>query len=115
MKLLNDIIKRIKSIKHPQKRYLYAVLGGVYLGEMFVLMDNQKKQKQYCFLSLPDLHIRTVTYEKFEFGLNNKIVDVVEKLPKNVYLTCVAQYNQIVSKDYMLNKAVTCKRMSANK
>ena len=111
MKLIRNIFNK----KHPKQRYLYAVQGGVYLGEMFVLMENKKEEKAFLFLSLPDFHIRTVSYEKFEFGLSNKILDVVEELPENVYQTCVAQYNKIVSEAYVLNKSIDCKRKIANK
>ena len=78
--------------KHPRTRYLYAITGGVFLGEMFTLMENKKSSREYIFLSLPDMLHRTVSYEKFKFGLENKIIDIVEKIPKDVYSTCKKQY-----------------------
>jgi hypothetical protein len=76
--------------KHPKKRYLYAVTGGKYLGELLVFME--KTNESFSFLTLPDMKIREVPYDKFEFGLTNKIVDIVEKLPSDVYSTCKKQY-----------------------
>lgn len=77
---------------HPKKRYVYAITGGKYLGELFVFME--KIDDTYIFLSLPDMKIREVPEEKFKFGLTEKIIDVVKKIPSNVYNVCTAQYNK---------------------
>lgn len=79
-----------KLFKHPKKRFLYAITGGKYLGELFVFME--KTNENFNFLSLPDMKIREVPHDKFEFGISNKIVDVVEKLPSDVFETCKKQY-----------------------
>lgn len=76
--------------KHPKNKFLYAITGGKYLGELFVFMEKTKEN--FIFLSLPDMKVREVPHEKFEFGLNNKIVDIVEKLPSHVFSTCKKQY-----------------------
>ena len=78
--------------KHPRDKTVYAVTGGAYLGEMLVLVEDDKSTKEHCFLALPDMNIRRVPYDKFEFGLMNKIIDIVDKLPSDVYKTCVKQY-----------------------
>jgi hypothetical protein len=78
--------------KHPKKKFVYAITGGAYLGELFVFIEQINQE--YCFLSLPDMKIRNVPFEKFDFGLTEKIVDVVEKLPSDVYKTCIKQYNK---------------------
>ena len=77
---------------HPKKRFIYAITGGYYLGELFVYIET--KNSEHSFLSLPDMKIRNVPLEKFEFGLKEKIIDIVQKLPKNVYDTCIKQYNK---------------------
>lgn len=84
------MISRI--FKHPQKKYIYAITGGKYLGELFVFME--KETDNYKFLSLPDMKIREVPCDKFDFGLTQKIVDVVEKLPTAVYNVCKLQYTK---------------------
>jgi len=78
--------------KHPKKKFVYAVTGGKFLGELLVFME--KDNDNYNFLTLPDMNIREIPYEKFEFGLKEKIVDVVEKLPGYVYKTCKLQYTK---------------------
>ena len=85
-------LKDFFAKKHHRARYVYAITGGVFLGEMFTLMEKNKSSREYIFLSLPDMHHRTVSYEKFKFGLENKIIDIVEKIPRDVYDTCKKQY-----------------------
>ena len=82
----------IFNLKHPKKKYLYAITGGKFLGELFVYIKKHKEN--YSFLSLPDMKIVDVPYEKFEFGIENKIIETVKKLPSYVYKVCIKQYNK---------------------
>jgi hypothetical protein len=76
--------------QHPQKRYIYAVTAGFYLGELLVYMETVNTD--YRFLSLPTMIIRDIPIEKFKNGLKEKIVDVVEKIPNRVFKVCKLQY-----------------------
>jgi hypothetical protein len=76
--------------KHPRIRYIYAVTGGYYLGELLVYIETT--DTNFCFLSLPDMIVRSIPIEKFNFGIDNKIVDIVEKIPAHVYKVCKQQY-----------------------
>lgn len=78
--------------KHPKTRYIYAVTAGFYLGELLVYIEKQNSH--YKFLSLPTMVVREIPVEKFKLGLNDKIVDVVEKIPKRVYDVCYLQYKK---------------------
>lgn len=80
------------SKEHPQQRYIYAVTKGAYLGELLVFMTLENNS--LSFLSLPDMKIREIPYDKFDYGLKEGIVDIVEKLPKDVYETCCVQYKK---------------------
>jgi hypothetical protein len=53
----------------------------------------------FYFLSLPYNNAVTVPSETFLNGLKHKIVDLIEKIPKNVYEICKAQYNEAKAKD----------------
>jgi hypothetical protein len=46
------------------------------------------------FLSLPENNHVEMTLEQFNHGVKNKIVELVEKLPYNVYQICKAQHNE---------------------
>ena len=78
--------------KHPKKKIIYAITGGKYLGELFVFME--KIDNTFFFLSLPDMHVREVPVDKFEFGLKQNIIDIVKKVPSFVYKVCQAQYKK---------------------
>jgi len=78
--------------QHPKKRYIYAVTAGYYLGELLVYMETV--DSYYKFLSLPTMIVRDIPTDKFNSGIENKIVDVVEKIPNKVFKVCRLQYNK---------------------
>jgi len=84
--------------KHPKTGVVYAITTGIYAGQLFVYME--KKNKEYSFLSIPEMITRKVPEDKFDVGLKHKIIDIVERLPNDVYTVCVKQYrkNQTVNK-----------------
>lgn len=79
-----------KLLQHPRKKTIYAVTGGKYLGELLVYVEST--DSNYYFLALPEMNIREVPKEKFEFGLKENIIDVVKTIPSYVYRVCRAQY-----------------------
>lgn len=89
---LTKILTSKLSSVHPKKRYIYAVTGGIYLGELLVYISTKKGQNVHSFLVLPEMKIREIPIDKFNLGVKERIVDVVEKLPKYAYKACVAQY-----------------------
>ena len=58
-------------------------------------MDQDKTT--YKFLSLPGMEQRDVPKKKFYDGINNKIIEPVEALPKNIYQICAAQYKKCIN------------------
>lgn len=89
---LTKILTSKFTLLHPRKGYVYAVTGGTYLGELLVYID--KKDNICTFLTLPEMKVRDIPIDKFKFGIKERIVDVVEKLPKYAYRACVLQYNK---------------------
>ena len=96
MTQLKNVLSHLKSSfsakPHPRKGYIYAVTKGTYLGELLVYCKTMNES--FGFLSMPKMLNRHIPTEKFQFGLENGIVDIVEKLPKNIYDTCLRQYNK---------------------
>lgn len=82
--------KIFKRELNPQKHTPYAVQSGLYVGEMFVYME--KDDKNFYFISIPKNINREVPKDKFRFGVKNKILEEVEKLPNNIYSLLKAQY-----------------------
>lgn len=84
--------------KHPKKGCVYAITAGKFLGELFVFVE--KKSETFMFLSLPTMTIRDVPVDKFELGLKERIIDIVERLPRDIFSICIKQYrkNKMVHK-----------------
>ena len=82
-------------LKRPKKRHVYAVTKGDYIGEFFVYMDEQKSS--YVFMSLPDFHIRKVPVNDFDNGVEQGVLDMVERLPRSVYIECQEQYTKTLN------------------
>ena len=76
----------------PYKRQLFAVTTGDYLGEMLAFM--QAKDENYIFFSIPKLQVREIPKDKFKFGLDNSIVELVEILPRNVFKLLEQQFKK---------------------
>ena len=91
MKALKQLLNGITTyLRGPSKRRLYAVTGGKYLGEFFVYME--KDDKHFYFLSLPKMYIREVPLDKYQFAIDNKILDKVQNVPRSVWKVCNKQY-----------------------
>lgn len=87
MKLLDGITN---IFRHPRRRFVYAVTDGDYMGEFLVYME--KSDDKYVFLSLPDLHVRHISDDDIQSAINSDVLEVVEKLPSEVYSVCCIQY-----------------------
>ena len=79
-----------KNIQQPKKRYLYAVKTGDYAGNFIAYIDRTKVN--YSFLTIPPMEQISVPIDDFKQGIENKILDFVEILPKNVYKIIEAEY-----------------------
>ena len=70
--------------------------SGTFRGEFWVVIQ-QDDDNVYC-LSLPDNKYMEIPMNKWKTGIDNKIVEHLEKLPYNVYDICRAQYNEAKAK-----------------
>ena len=93
MKALKKLYTGIRDVlanDKPKQRVVYAVTKGDYLGEFLVYVEET--DLTYCFLSLPDMHIRDIPKSDTASGLQEGILDKVETLPRDVFSICHAQY-----------------------
>lgn len=88
--MVSMVGKIFKREPEPKTKIPYAVQNGHYVGEMFVYME--KDENNFYFISIPKNINREVPKEKFFFGIENKILEEVEKLPNNIYSLLKAQY-----------------------
>lgn len=88
---MEKILKRIKLFFTPKRRHIHVVLEGKLKGEW--LVEIKRDNKEITFFSLPDKYVRTVPLKDYIWGIQNKVIECVDALPKQVYATCVAEYN----------------------
>lgn len=80
-----------KKVSHPERGRAYAITAGDYVGEMLVFVEEKE---DYGFLSLPEMVVRSVPKDKFHFGMENKIVEDVKKIPDKFFTLIAEQYKQ---------------------
>lgn len=90
--MLSKIFK-FKQNKDCKKGDFFAILKGKYAGEFWVLIDDS--DKNFNFLSLPDIKKREVPKEKIDVGINLKIMDFIQNIPNKVLKVCENQYKNI--------------------
>lgn len=85
---------RSKSYNNDYEGNLYFVNGGKYKGDYYVIVGEN--QGNYTMFNLtPDsdgVKVFEVPREKLLSGVNEKIVDFVERLPYNIYIDCKNVY-----------------------
>lgn len=77
---------------HPKERFSYAITTGTFVGEILIFVE--KTSESYGFLSIPKMVNREIPQSKFEEGITNHIVDVVERIPRDVFKVCRMQYKK---------------------
>jgi len=95
--VLRTSLVKIKNFFFPKERSIYAVLQGSYKGEWLVPVSYIPDHT--VFFSLPDRHIRTIPNKEIQLGLQNKILEVAEILPKNIYNNCLEEYKLKLKQD----------------
>ncbi|MDB4464492.1 hypothetical protein N9033_00310 [bacterium] len=70
----------------------YAVTTGTYVGEIFIYV--KQVENNYCFLSIPKMLNREVPQDKFEYAKTHKVIEFLEKIPRDERVMCELQYNQ---------------------
>lgn len=68
----------------------YGVLHGQFVGELFVYIESTEKSLH--FLSIPNMKTREVPKDKYEYAIQNRVIEYVERLPRNERNMCKAQY-----------------------
>lgn len=95
MNRVKELLEKLKgSPKGPQRipkeSEVFAVGTGTYVGEMWVFVE--KAANDYHFLSVPKNINRFAPIDKFDWAIQYKITEFVEKLPGQVYEICKAQF-----------------------
>ncbi len=75
-----------------KKREVYACAHGDYVGQMFVVVDVSKSDID-CLI-IPKMENIKIPVETFNTGRNSDIIELVERLSKDIWSVCEAQYKQ---------------------
>lgn len=89
------VVKSVKRIFNRDKHNLrtrdaYAVQTGDYVGEILVFIESTPTH--HSFISVPKNINRHVPREKFDFAKNNHIIELVERIPRDVYKVLAKQF-----------------------
>ena len=93
--MLNRILKNLRKKKIPSKndkpvKGLYVVLEGYYGGSYIIYSCTIGKTHQ--FFTMDDKYDEImIPDDAFKEGIDNNILELVEKLPEDVYDTCIQQ------------------------
>ena len=68
----------------------FGISTGKFLGEFFIYMERSNNDLK--FLSLPKMKTRIVPVEKYQSGLQDNVLEYVERLPKYAIDICQLQY-----------------------
>jgi len=79
----------MKDDTHPIVGHSYAINTGMYVGEMFVFIEETE---EFCFISIPKNINRKVPKDKFYYGMDNKIVEHASKITSKVFNLLKKQY-----------------------
>lgn len=90
-----QFFKRLFNLKTNKKHKAvlgscYGVLTGKYVGELFVYIEELDDVMH--FLSIPNMKNRSVPLEKYEYGINNRVLEYIERLPRNERRVCKMQF-----------------------
>ena len=71
---------------------LYAVNKGKYLGDNLVIIN--RTDDYINFLSLNDMRNRAITKENVITGIQDNILELLDRLPEDILNTCKQQYEK---------------------
>lgn len=78
--------------EHPRVGYSYAVTTGTYAGEILICIGKYSEGTQ--FLSIPKMVNREIPIPNIKHALDKKIMEVVERIPEQVFKVCTIQYKK---------------------
>lgn len=94
--MILNLLKNIFTDKPLSERLKtgssFGVLAGTYLGEIFVFIRREKDVMH--FLSIPKMHNRSIPVEKFNYAITERVIEYIERIPRNERIICELQFDQ---------------------
>ena len=94
MNPLKYLLKKIKEKQYkPVERALYACTAGDYVGKFFVFINvDADDNNEHKAITFPEMNLLVIKDVDVREGIEKKILDLVQILPKDVYETCLAEH-----------------------
>jgi hypothetical protein len=71
---------------------LYFIQKGEFIGMFILILDYDESKKIYSILGLPDLETLSIPENDIHSGIENKILDFVEKIPDEYINDCKNEF-----------------------
>ena len=71
---------------------IFGVAAGAFVGKFFVYIKDDGADKH--FITLPDMSVVVMTHERFNTGIDNKVLEYQETLPEQITQYCMEQYEK---------------------
>jgi hypothetical protein len=71
---------------------MYFVNAGEKCGQFIILLEFDSKTKTYSILGLPESEAIYIIQKDINMGIEHKILDFVQKLPKDVIKDCKNEF-----------------------
>ena len=92
LSFLKNIFKRKPLADRLKVGSSFGVLAGTYLGEIFVFI--RKEDSTMHFLSIPKMRNRSIPVDKFNYAIDNRVIEYIERLPWNERHICRSQFDK---------------------
>lgn len=98
--MIGKILNKFSKYENPFEGYIYFVNAGSHSGDFYVSVD--KKEEKIILFNISKNEDRDpiieVTDSILKSGIQNKIVELVERLPYNVYKEIKVHYDNTHSR-----------------
>lgn len=92
LSFLKNIFKTKPLAERLKTGASFGVLAGTYLGEIFVYI--RKDDDVMHFLSIPKMCNRSIPVDKFNYAVDNRVIEYIERIPWNERHMCCSQFDK---------------------
>lgn len=92
---INKIFGKTKQDDAPVDHVcgdIFGVAAGAFVGKFFVYIKSD--QQDMHFILLPDMSVVIMSHERFNTGVDNKVLEYQETLPEEITQYCKEQYEK---------------------
>ena len=72
---------------------MYVVGKGDHTGQFLALIDFDEDKKIYSVLGLPESDVMYISEHDINDGIENNILELIEKLPDMIFNDCQSEFN----------------------